>query len=63
MEQTGVGFRPYLLWLRIECALAAYVGGSSLTDSAHIGGFSDSAHFSRTFRKMFGIAPMSVRPE
>jgi AraC-like DNA-binding protein len=63
VEQTGVGFRPYLLWLRIECALAAYVGGSSLTDAAHIGGFSDSAHFSRTFRKMFGIAPMSVRPE
>ncbi len=63
MEETGVGFRPYLLWLRLECALAAYVAGSTLTDAAYAGGFADSAHFSRTFRKMFGIAPASVRPE
>jgi len=51
------------LWLRLECSLAAYVAGSSLTDSAYVGGFADSAHFSRTFRRMFGIAPASVRPE
>jgi AraC-like DNA-binding protein len=63
MEETGVGFRPYLLWLRLECALAAYIGGSTLTDAAHVSGFSDSAHLSRTFKKMFGISPGSVRPE
>lgn len=60
---TGVGFRPYVLWLRLECALVAYVAGQSLTDAAYIGGFSDSAHFSRTFKSMFGITPASVRPE
>jgi AraC family transcriptional regulator len=63
MEETGVGFRPYVLWQRLETALAAYVGGSTLTEAAQDAGFSDSAHFSRTFRKMFGIAPASVRPE
>lgn len=63
MEEMGVGFRAYLLWLRLECSLAAYVAGSSLTDSAYVGGFADSAHFSRTFRRMFGIAPVSVRPQ
>lgn len=63
MAEMGVGFRAYLLWLRLECSLAAYVAGSSLTDSAYVGGFADSAHFSRTFRRMFGIAPASVRPE
>jgi AraC family transcriptional regulator len=63
MEETGVGLRPYVLWLRLDCALAAYVDGSTLTEAAHNGGFSDSAHFSRTFRKMFGISPASVRPE
>ena len=63
MEETGVGFRAYLLWLRLECSLAAYVAGRTLTEAAYVGGFADSAHFSRTFRRMFGIAPASVRPE
>lgn len=63
IQETGVGFRAYLLWQRLACALAAYVAGETLTEAAHIGGFADSAHFSRTFRRMFGIAPASVRPE
>jgi AraC family transcriptional regulator len=63
MTETGVGFRAYLLWQRLECSLAAYVAGETLTEAAHTGGFADSAHFSRTFRRMFGIAPASVRPE
>jgi AraC-like DNA-binding protein len=63
MEETGVAFRPYLLWQRLECSLAAYVAGESLTEAAYAGGFADSAHLSRTFKKMFGISPVSVRPE
>jgi AraC family transcriptional regulator len=63
IKETGVTFRAYLLWQRLECSLAAYVAGETLTKAAHTGGFADSAHFSRTFRRMFGIAPASVRPE
>jgi len=63
MKETGVGFRAYLLWQRLECSLIAYVAGETLTEAAHTGGFADSAHFSRTFRRMFGIAPASVRPQ
>ena len=63
MQETGVGFRAYLLWLRLECSLAAYVAGVTLTEAAHTGGFADSAHLSRTFKRMFGIAPASVQPE
>lgn len=63
MQETGVGFRSYVLWLRLECSLAAYVAGQTLTEAAYIGGFADSAHFSRTFKSMFGITPGSVRPE
>jgi AraC family transcriptional regulator len=61
MEETGMGFRAYLLWLRLECSLSANVAGESLTEAAHTGGFADSAHLSRTFRRMFGIAPASVK--
>ncbi|HEU4655290.1 MAG TPA: AraC family transcriptional regulator [Steroidobacteraceae bacterium] len=63
IEETGIGLRPYVLWLRLERSLGEYVGGASLTDAAHAGGFADSAHLSRTFKRMFGISPASVRPE
>ena len=36
-------------------ALEAYAEGRSLTESAHHAGFSDSAHFSRVFRRYFGL--------
>jgi AraC-like DNA-binding protein len=63
VEQTGVRFRPYVLWLRIEVALAEYVHGASLTEAAQAGGFADSAHLSRTFRTMFGISAASIHLE
>jgi AraC family transcriptional regulator len=63
VEQTGVRFRAYVLWLRLEVALGKYVAGASLTDAAHAGGFADSAHLSRTFRQMFGISAASIHFE
>jgi AraC-like DNA-binding protein len=61
VEQTGIRFRPYVLWLRIEVALTAYAAHSNLTEAAQAGGFADSAHFSRTFKNMFGIAPSALQ--
>jgi AraC family transcriptional regulator len=61
VEQTGLPFRTYLLWQRLTRAVELYSGGSSLTDAAHGAGFSDSAHLSRTFRRMFGVAADSLR--
>lgn len=64
MAQTGIGFRAYLLWLRIGSAMGAAMGGMSWTAAAQEWGFADSAHLSRTCRRMFGIAPtMLVREE
>lgn len=61
VQQTGLAFRSYLLWLRLMRAVELFVGGSSLTEAAHGAGFADSAHLSRTFRRMFGIAAASLR--
>jgi AraC family transcriptional regulator len=61
VEQTGLPFKTYLLWLRLVRAVQAIADGQSLTQSAHAAGFSDSAHFSRTFRRMFGVAPVALR--
>jgi AraC-like DNA-binding protein len=61
VEQTGLPFRTYLLWLRLMRAVELFSAGSSLTDAAHGAGFSDSSHLSRTFRRMFGIAADSLR--
>lgn len=62
VEQTGISFRAYLLWARVEAAVAAGMAGSSWTQAAQSAGFADSAHLSRTCRRMFGLAPtMLVR--
>ena len=61
VEQTGLPFRTYLLWLRLNLAVARMVAGASLTEVAHDAGFSDSAHFSRTFKRMFGMQPAALR--
>lgn len=55
VEQTGLAFKTYLLWLRLMRAIEAYAQGRSLTESAHAAGFADSAHFSRTFKRTFGL--------
>jgi len=54
-EQLGIAWRPYLLWRRMTCALQAIINNTSATNAAHLAGFSDSAHLSRTFRKNFGM--------
>jgi AraC-like DNA-binding protein len=61
LQETGIRFRPYVLWLRLELAVASYAAGSSLTEAAHVGGFADSAHFSRTFKRMFGVPAVGVQ--
>lgn len=55
VEQTGLAFKTYMLWLRLVRALDVYAGGASLTEAAHEAGFSDSAHFSRIFKRTFGL--------
>lgn len=62
-ESIGMPFRTYVLWLRLQAAFDALAAGRSLTQAAHDAGFSDAAHLSRTFRRMFGIAPSEALRE
>ncbi|WP_164157615.1 helix-turn-helix domain-containing protein [Sandarakinorhabdus rubra] len=61
VEATGLPFKTYVLWLRLERAVALYADGRSLTEAAHEAGFADSAHFSRTFRRTFGLPAAGLR--
>lgn len=60
-SSVGIPLRPYLAWLRLQRAAIEIVSGNSLTDAALTAGFSDGAHMSRTFRRMLGIAPSSLK--
>jgi len=59
-KEVGVPFRRFVLWTRIKRAVTAYQRGGDLTSAAYAAGFSDAAHFSRTFRAMFGLSPSLV---
>ncbi len=45
VEQTGLPFRSYLLWLRITKAVRIMSAGSSLTEAAHEAGFAEFCPF------------------
>jgi AraC-like DNA-binding protein len=57
---VGVPLRPYVLWLRLQCGASELARGKSVADAAHAAGFSDAAHFTRTFRRMIGVTPRQV---
>jgi len=61
--ETGCSFRAYVLWQRINVAIEAVMAGASWTEAAHEAGFADSAHLTRTHKRMFGIEPTALRPQ
>lgn len=61
VSETGVAFRPYVLWTRLNRALEMGFGGASWTEAAHATGFADSAHLTRTCRRMYGLFPTSLK--
>ena len=59
-EHTGLPLRRYVLWTRLQHAVSEIAAGHPFTDAALAAGFADAAHLSRTFRRMFGIAPSEL---
>jgi AraC-like DNA-binding protein len=62
-ESIGLPLRPYLQWLKLQRAAAAITAGVPLAVAAHAAGFADSAHMSRTFRRMLGLPPSALAPQ
>lgn len=58
--QVGVPIRRYRQWHRLFVTFAAVNRGESLTDAAIAAGFTDSAHFSHTFRMTLGMTPSDI---
>jgi AraC family transcriptional regulator len=56
-EQTGMALRQYILWRRFGSVWEHRMNGESLSMAAHAAGFADSAHLTRTSRRMIGIPP------
>ena len=59
-EQIGVPIRRFTVWTRVREVIRLVVDGTSLTEAAHAAGFSDAAHMSNSFRRMFGFAPSTL---
>jgi AraC-like DNA-binding protein len=59
-EEIGVPFRRFRIWNRLRAASSMALRGTNLTEAAIGAGFSDSAHFSRLHREMFGVTASSI---
>jgi AraC-like DNA-binding protein len=55
-EKTNVHFRRYQLWNKLIKSLP-YLITHSITETAHQFGFTDSSHYTRTFKETFGLNP------
>src|SRR5262249_45779619 len=60
-ESIGIPLRSYLAWLRVQRSACAILGGASVTEAAHIAGFADAPHLSRTFKRTLGFPPSALR--
>ncbi|WP_171006380.1 helix-turn-helix domain-containing protein [Pseudomonas sp. 2FG] len=59
-QKVGIPIRRYRQWHRLFVTTAGVARGLTLTEAAAAAGFTDSAHFSHTFRSIVGMKPSTV---
>ncbi len=65
IDELGLPLRSYQTWRRTAIAweLFAFRQDLSLTDAAYEAGYSDSAHMSRTWQRLYGVSPSYMRDQ
>jgi len=59
-RDMGLPIRKYRLWLRLKNVVQLVDKGFAITDAALASGFSDSAHFANSCRKLLGLKPTAI---
>ncbi|HSX69840.1 MAG TPA: helix-turn-helix domain-containing protein [Pseudomonas sp.] len=59
-QKIGIPIRRYRQWHRLFVTSVGVARGLNLTDAAMAAGFTDSAHFSHTFRSIIGMSPSAA---
>lgn len=59
-KEIGIPIRKYILWHRLQHGIRHFLQGHTLTQAAHLAGFSDVSHFTRTFVSNFGMSPSQI---
>lgn len=59
-DQVGLPFSRYILWRKLTRAMVAIGSEESISAAAHAADFADAAHLTRTFNRMFGMAPSAL---
>lgn len=62
-EQVGMTFSAYLVYQRIMKTYTQIINGKSITEAAIEAGFSSSAHFAETNKKLFGLSARMIKKD
>lgn len=59
-QEMGIPLKQYLLWQKLYHAGSRIARGELIMEAAIAAGFSDAAHFTRKFTKIFGLPPSKI---
>ena len=59
-KQVGMSFSAYLVYQRIVETYTAIIKGKSITEASIEAGFSSSAHFAQTNKRLFGLSASTI---
>ena len=60
-EKTGMTIHEYLIHVRMEEAKSLLLQGKSVNEAAVLCGYQDPFHFSKMFKRRFGVSPGAWR--